>query len=118
MLLPEPSSKRGKGKLISESEAHLGMLQHVIKAQVLDLIFRSVYLLVGVLKLGLDDKSRRIPIPARRRMVGAGVTAPRFYIRHITILHNTLVIALPRENAKRLTVVMTPLMNSVKPLST
>lgn len=86
MLLPESNSKRCKSKLIGEGEAHLGMLQHVIKAQVLDLILRRVDLLVGVLELGLDDESRRVSVSARRCMVGAGVAAPRLNIRHVAIL--------------------------------
>jgi hypothetical protein len=36
------------------------MLKHVIKAEILDRIIRSVDLLIRVRKIGFDDKSRGI----------------------------------------------------------
>lgn len=54
---PTRSSLEGrKGKLVRKGQAHLGMLQHVVEAEVLDLVVSSVDLLVRVLELGLDDE--------------------------------------------------------------
>ncbi len=51
------------------------MLQHMVKTQILNLVFRGVYLVIGVSKVRLDDESRRIAVFAGRRVVGAGIAA-------------------------------------------
>ena len=51
------------------------MLQHVREAQILELVFRGVNLLVGILEVGLDHKSRGIPGLGRRGVVRACVPA-------------------------------------------
>lgn len=45
------------------------MLQHVVEAEIFDLVICCVDLLIGLLKLGFDDKGRRISILACGRMV-------------------------------------------------
>lgn len=64
-----------KSSLIRETQRHLGMLQHMIKTQVFNLVIRGVDLLVRVFKVGLDDKRRREAILAGRRMIRACISA-------------------------------------------
>ncbi len=47
----------GYGSLVCKTQSHLRMLQHVVKAQILDSIIRSMNLLVTVFEVTLDDKS-------------------------------------------------------------
>lgn len=95
------------------------MLQHVIKAEVLDLIFGAMNLLVRVLKFRFNDEGGRIAVPAGRCMVGAGIPALGLNVGNVAILMSksaaTLYLSL---RISYLTVVMTCLINSVKPLST
>lgn len=58
-----------------KSQCQLGMLQHMIEAQKLNLILGGVNLVVGVAEFGLDDKSGRVAILASRGVVGASVAA-------------------------------------------
>ena len=51
------------------------MLKHVVKAEILDLVFRGVDFLVRVLEVAFDDERRRIPSLGRAGMVGARVAA-------------------------------------------
>lgn len=51
------------------------MLQHMIKAQILNLILRGVDLVIGVLKIRLDDKGGGVAVFAGRGVVGAGIAA-------------------------------------------
>lgn len=67
------------------------MLQHVVEAQVLDLVFRGMDLLIGVLELGLDDKRRGVPVATGGGMVRAGISALSLNIRHITVAGNDLL---------------------------
>ena len=62
------------------------MLQHVIETEILNLIFCAVDLLVGVLEFRLNDKGRRIAVPARRCMVRAGVAALGLNEGNVTVL--------------------------------
>lgn len=73
-------------ELISKSQAHLGMLKHMIKAKIFDQIIRGMNVLVAVLKLGLNDKRRRITIAASRCVIGAGVAALGFDEWDIAVL--------------------------------
>src|SRR3954465_13049446 len=45
----------------------------MIKAEILDLVFGGVDLLVGVLELGLDHEGRGVSIPTGRGMVRASI---------------------------------------------
>lgn len=49
-----------KRKLVGKRQAHLRMLQHMVEAQVLDLVVGRVDLLVRILELRLDDKGGRV----------------------------------------------------------
>jgi hypothetical protein len=79
-------SERSEGKFIREAEAHLGVLQHMVEAQVFDQVFRRVNLLVRFFKLGLRNKCRRVSVAARGGVVGAGVAALSFHIWNIAVL--------------------------------
>lgn len=48
-----PSSEVGESELIGKSKSELCVLQHVVKAQIFDLIVGGVNVLVAVLHLGL-----------------------------------------------------------------
>lgn len=63
------------------------MLQHVVEAQVLDLVLGGVDLLVRVLELRLDHKRRRVTETAGGGMVGAGVAALGFSVGDVAVLH-------------------------------
>ena len=62
------------------------MLKHMIKAQVLNLVFGRVDLVVRILEVRLDDKSRRITSLRSTGMVGAGVATFGKNIRNVAIL--------------------------------
>lgn len=83
-------------KLVSKSQAHLGMLNHMIKAQILDQIIRGMNVLVAVLELGLDDKRRRITIAAGRCVIGAGVATLGFDKWDITVLNHQSSVVGPQ----------------------
>lgn len=65
------------------------MLQHVVKAQILDLIFGRVDLLVRVLELRLNHKCRGVSETAGGGMVGAGVPALGLNERDVTVLRES-----------------------------
>lgn len=92
------------------------MLQHVVETQPLDRVVRRVDFLVGVLELRLDHKRRRIPVSTGRGVVGAGIPAFGFDVGDVAVLLCQLCIT--GKNRRRLTVVITPLMNWVRPGST
>lgn len=58
-----------KCKLVSEAKGHLRVLQHMVKAEVLDQVVRRVDLLIRVFKFRFDDESRGIAVSAGRRVV-------------------------------------------------
>lgn len=62
------------------------MLQHVVKTEVLDEILSGVDLLIRIVEIGFDHKSRRISVPASRSVVGASVAALSLNIRDVAIL--------------------------------
>jgi hypothetical protein len=70
-----PDSERSKRKLIGKRETHLRMLQHVVEAKVLNLVFGRVDFLVAVLELRFDDKGRWVAEAAGGGMVRASVAA-------------------------------------------
>lgn len=78
--------ERRKGKLVRKSQTHLGMLQHVVEAEVLDLVVCGVDLLVRVLELGLDDEGGWVAEAAGRGVVGAGVAAFCFDVGDVAVL--------------------------------
>lgn len=67
------------------------MLKHVVEAQVFDQIIRGVNVLVAILELGLNDKSRRIAIAAGGCVVGAGIATLGLDKWDITVLESILV---------------------------
>jgi hypothetical protein len=62
------------------------VLEHVVEAQILDLVLGGVDLLIRVLKLRFDDESRGITESAGRGVVGAGVTALGLDVGDIAVL--------------------------------
>ena len=62
------------------------MLQHVVKAQVLDHVVFSVDELVGERELSLNHERGRIAVPAGRRVIGACIAAFGLDIWDVTIL--------------------------------
>lgn len=68
------------------------MLQHVVEAQVLDLVLGRVYLLVRILELRLDHKGRGVAESAGRGVVGTGIAALGFHVGDITVLRVSLAI--------------------------
>jgi hypothetical protein len=63
----------------------------VVEAQILDLIFGRVDLLVGILELGLDDEGGRIAVSARGGVVGACVATFSLHIWDVAVLPNQYV---------------------------
>lgn len=61
------------------------MLQHMIEAEVLDLILGGMDLLIGVLKLRLDNECGRVSVPTSRGMIGASIATLGLDIRYITV---------------------------------
>lgn len=78
--------ERSKCKLIGKRQTHLRMLQHVVEAEVLDLVLGRVDLLVAVLELGFDDKGRWVAEAAGRGVVGTGVATLCFDVGNVTVL--------------------------------
>lgn len=62
------------------------MLEHVVKRQVLDQIFRAVDLLVRISKFGLNHKGRRVSGFGCRGVVGAGVSTLRLDVWNVAVL--------------------------------
>lgn len=73
------------------------MLQHVVEAQVLDLILGRVDLLIRILKLRLDHESRWVTESTGGGVVGTGVAALGFHVGDITILRALLAINSPEQ---------------------
>ena len=67
------------------------MLQHMIEAQILDLVLRSMDLLVRVLEVRLNDESRWIASLRSTSMIGACIAAPGKDVRDIAVLVEALV---------------------------
>ena len=65
----------GKRQLIHQTQRQPRMLQHMIEAQILQLILGRMYLLIRVLEVGLDDKRRRIAGLGSAGVIGAGIAA-------------------------------------------
>lgn len=62
------------------------MLQHMIEAQILDLVVGSMYLLIGIFHLWFCRHSRGITIFTGRGVVGAGISALRLQVTHRAVL--------------------------------
>jgi hypothetical protein len=62
------------------------MFQHMIEAQILDLVVGSMYLLVGIFHLCFSRHSRRITVFTCRGVVGAGISALGLQVTHRTVL--------------------------------
>ena len=78
--------KFGKCQLKNQPEGQLCMLKHMIEAEKLNLVFRCMDVIVRVLELGFNHKSRRIAGLGCRGMIRAGVSTLCQDIRNITIL--------------------------------
>lgn len=61
------------------------MLQHVIETQVLDQVLAGVDFLVGIFKVGLDDKGRRIAVLAGGSVIRARVAALGQRVRDVAV---------------------------------
>ena len=79
-------SERSKCQLIGKRQAHLCVLQHVIEAEVLDQIVRTMDLLVRVLELRLDDECRWVAEAAGRSVVRAGVATLGLDVGNVAVL--------------------------------
>lgn len=75
-----------KGQLVRQTQSQLGMLKHMIKAQVLDGIIRRVDVVVRVLEVRLDHEGRRIASFGSGCVVGTGVSALCEDVWNIAIL--------------------------------
>lgn len=68
------------------------MLQHMVKAEILDLVVRRVDLLIRVLELRLDDEGGWVAEAAGRGVVGAGVAAFCFDVGDVAVLCSLVCI--------------------------
>ena len=84
--------ERRKRQFICKGQAHLRMLQHVVKTQILDFIFGRMDLLIRVLELRLDDEGRGVAETAGRGMVGAGIAALGLDVGYIAVLQIVLAM--------------------------
>ena len=64
------------------------MLQHVIEAQVLNLILGSMNLLIRVRKLALDDKRRGVSGSTGTSMITTRITTFRFDVGYVAVLRD------------------------------
>ena len=113
-------SKRSKGQFIDKAQGHCGVLPHMVKAQILDLVIGRVNLLVGVFHFTFNCHRSGISLPAGRGVVGAGITTFGLHERNLTVLY----ICQSKHSRKsrcdwlQLTSVITSLMNLVSSVST
>ena len=77
-----------EAQFVNKTKGHLGMLEHVVKGQVLDAVVGTVDVRVGVFECGLDNKSRGVASLGSGSVVGAGVTALGLDPRNIAVLGN------------------------------
>jgi hypothetical protein len=73
-------------QLVNKAEGHAGMLQHVVKRQILDVIVGAVNVRVRVLKSGLDNKSRGVTGLGGGSVVGAGIATLGLNPRDVAVL--------------------------------
>lgn len=62
-------------ELVHQAQGHLGVLEHVVKRQILDQVVSTVDVLVRVFKCRLNNKGRRVTGLGRRGVVGASIAA-------------------------------------------
>jgi hypothetical protein len=67
--------KLGKRKLIRQAECQLRMLQHVVEAEVLNLVLGCVDLVVAVLEVRLNDEGRGVSSLGSAGVVGTSIAA-------------------------------------------
>ena len=89
-------------ELISQTESQLGMLQHMLKAQVLQLVLSSVNLLVTVLKAALDDECTRVPSLACTGVIGASITTLGLDIWNIAVSGDDLLDERGKTNVDKI----------------
>ena len=65
----------GKCKFVNQAERHPRVLQHVIEVKIVDLVFRSVNLVIAVFEVRLDDKGRGIASFGCRCMIATSISA-------------------------------------------
>lgn len=63
------------------------MLQHMIEAEIFDLILHGVDLLVGTRKVRLNHEGGRVAIAAGGGVVGARVAALRLDVGNVAVLN-------------------------------
>ena len=112
-------SKRSKGQFIDKAQGHCGVLPHMVKAQILDLVIGRVNLLVGVFHFTFNCHRSGISLPAGRGVVGAGITTFGLHERNLTVLY-ICQSKLKKDTVSRIepTSVITSLMNLVSSVST
>lgn len=86
------SAEIGTTKLIREAKGQLGMLEHVVEAQILNLVLGSVDMVIRIGKRTLDDESTRVSSLARGRMIGAGISALSEDVWDITVLESSRLV--------------------------
>jgi hypothetical protein len=75
-----------KRQFISQTQRHLGMLQHVRKREIFNLVIRRMNLCVRVFEVRLNHERGRIPVFACRSMVRARIAAFRQDVGDAAIL--------------------------------
>ena len=78
-------------ELISQTESQLGVLQHMLKAQVLQLVLGSVNFLVAVLEAALDDERTWVTSLACTGVIGASITTLGLDIWNIAVSGDDLL---------------------------
>ena len=78
--------KLRKRKLVRQPQRQPRMLQHVIKAQILNLILRRMDLLIRVLEIRLDDESRWVSSLRCASVIRARIAALGEDVGDITVL--------------------------------
>lgn len=76
--MPVKRSQLGKGQLVDKTKSQTSVLKHVVKAQVLDRVVRSVNILVRISEIGLDYERRWISSLGGGCVVAACVAALGF----------------------------------------
>ena len=112
-------SKRSKGQFIDKAQGHCGVLPHMVKAQILDLVIGRVNLLVGVFHFTFNCHRSGISLSAGRGVVGACISTFGLDERNLTVLY-ICQSKLKKDTVSRIepTSVITSLMNLVSSVST
>jgi hypothetical protein len=80
-----------KRKLVRQAKCQLRMLQHVVEAEVLNLVLGGVDLIVAVLEVRLDNERRGVSGLGSAGVVGAGVATLGQNVRDIAVHGDNLL---------------------------